>query len=148
MIGRFSNEYCKTKIKVVNLANDKGAGQLIEPIKTRSTKHVAAQSEGTSECMTGNLFGFHLRLVKKAVRALERSYVTIFWVIPKMALIMVKVLGKHKNNGLPRKKITKGVILKQKGTRMAEDGEDWNGLELTILKSDFSHFFQNTRTMT
>ena len=33
------------------------------------------------------------------------------------------------------KEETKGVILKQKGTRMAEDGEDWNGLEMTILKS-------------
>ena len=32
-------------------------------------------------------------------------------------------------------KNTKRVILKQKGTRMAEDGEDWNGLEMTILKS-------------
>ena len=27
------------------------------------------------------------------------------------------------------------MILEQKGTRMAEDGEDWNGLEMTILKS-------------
>ena len=27
------------------------------------------------------------------------------------------------------------MILKQKGTWMAEDGEDWNGLEMTILKS-------------
>ena len=27
------------------------------------------------------------------------------------------------------------MILKQKGTRMAEDGEDWNGLKMTILKS-------------
>ena len=27
------------------------------------------------------------------------------------------------------------VILKQTGTRMAEDGEDWNGLEITILIS-------------
>ena len=32
--------------------------------------------------------------------------------------------GKPKNNGLLRKKNTKGVILKQKGTRMAQDGED------------------------
>ena len=32
--------------------------------------------------------------------------------------------GKLKNNGLLRKKKTEGVILKQKGTRMAEDGED------------------------
>ena len=44
-------------------------------------------------------------------------------------------VGQPKNNGLLRKKNTKGVILKQKGTRMAEDGEDWNGLEMTILKS-------------
>ena len=33
------------------------------------------------------------------------------------------------------KEKTKGVILNQKETRMAEDGEDWNGLEMTILKS-------------
>ena len=36
--------------------------------------------------------------------------------------------GKPKNNGLLGKKNTKGVILKQKGIRMAEDGEvetDW-----------------------
>ena len=32
--------------------------------------------------------------------------------------------GKPKNNGLLRKKKTKGSILKQKVTRMAEDGED------------------------
>ena len=30
---------------------------------------------------------------------------------------------------------------------MAEDGEDWNGLKETILKSS-AIFFQNTRTMT
>ena len=41
------------------------------------------------------------------------------------------------------KKKTKGVILKQKGTRRAEDGEDWNGFEMTILKS--LAVFQNTR---
>ena len=34
-----------------------------------------------------------------------------------------------------RKRITKGVILEQKGTRMSEDGQDWNGSEITILKS-------------
>ena len=33
-------------------------------------------------------------------------------------------VGKPKNNGLLRKKNTKRVILKKKGTRMAEDGED------------------------
>ena len=33
-------------------------------------------------------------------------------------------VGKPKNNGLLMKKNTKGVKLKQKGTRMAEDGED------------------------
>ena len=32
-------------------------------------------------------------------------------------------------------KNTKAVILKQEGTRMDEDGEDWNGLKMTILKS-------------
>ena len=31
------------------------------------------------------------------------------------------------------KEKTKEAILKQKGTRMAEDVEDWNGLEMTIL---------------
>ena len=44
-------------------------------------------------------------------------------------------VGKPKTNDLLMKEKTKGVILKQKGTRMAEDGEDWNGLEMTILKS-------------
>ena len=39
------------------------------------------------------------------------------------------------------KEKTKGEILKQKGTRMAEDGEVWNGLEMTILKS-LANFFQ------
>ena len=38
-------------------------------------------------------------------------------------------VGKPKNNGLLSKKNTKGVILTQKGTGMAEDGEDLNGLE-------------------
>ena len=33
-------------------------------------------------------------------------------------------VGKPKTNDLLMKKKTKGVILKQKGTRMAEDGED------------------------
>ena len=53
---------------------------------------------------------------------------------------------KPKSNGLLRKKNTKQVILKQKGTRMAGDGEDWNGLQMMILKSlaiffiDFSIF--------
>ena len=42
---------------------------------------------------------------------------------------------KPENNGLLRKKNTEGLILKQIGTTMAEDGEDWNGLEMTILKS-------------
>ena len=39
------------------------------------------------------------------------------------------------------KEKAKGVILKQKGTRMAEDGEDWKGLEMTILKS-LANFFK------
>ena len=59
----------------------------------------------------------------------------IFWVISLTAKIKVKVLENLKHIGLLRKKNTKGVILKQKGTMMAEDGEDWNGLEMTILKS-------------
>ena len=50
-------------------------------------------------------------------------------------------VGKLKTNGLLMKKKTKGVILKQKGTRMAEDGEDWNGLKMTILKS-LANFFK------
>ena len=54
---------------------------------------------------------------------------------------------KPKNDGLLRKKNIKGVILEQKETRMAEDGEDWNRLEMTILKS-LSNFFQNTRPVT
>ena len=43
------------------------------------------------------------------------------------------------------KKNTKGVILKQKGAEMAEDGEDWNGLEMTILKSLANFFKINER---
>ena len=35
-----------------------------------------------------------------------------------------KLRLKPKNEGLLRKKNTKGLILKQKGTKMAEDGED------------------------
>ena len=38
-------------------------------------------------------------------------------------------VGKPKTNGLLIKEKTKGVILKQAGTSMAEDGEDWNGFE-------------------
>ena len=49
--------------------------------------------------------------------------------------------GKPKNNGLLRKENTKGLILKKKGTRMAEDGQDSNGLEMTILKSLAIFFF-------
>ena len=45
-----------------------------------------------------------------------------------------------KNNGLLRKKNPK-AILKQKGTRMAEDGKHRNGLEMTILKS-LANFFK------
>ena len=37
---------------------------------------------------------------------------------------------RHKNDGLLRKKNTKGVIL-----RIVENGKDWNRLEMTILKS-------------
>ena len=40
-----------------------------------------------------------------------------------------------KNNGLLRKKNTKGLILKQNGARMIENGEDWNRLEMAILKT-------------
>ena len=38
------------------------------------------------------------------------------------------------------KEKTKGVILKQKGTKIGEDGEDWNRLEMTILKSSANFF--------
>ena len=43
------------------------------------------------------------------------------------------------------KEKTKGEILKQKGTRMVEDGEDWNGLEMTILKSLVDFFKMHER---
>ena len=50
--------------------------------------------------------------------------------------------GKPKNNSLLRNKNTEGEIIKQKGTRMANDGEDVrNRLETTILKS-LANFFQ------
>ena len=67
--------------------------------------------------------------------------VTIFWVISSMAKIMDKVFGKLKNNSLLKKKNTKGVILKQKRTSVPEDGEDWKGLEMTILKT-LANFFK------
>ena len=49
-----------------------------------------------------------------------------------------------------KKENTEIMILKQKRTSMVEDGEDWNGLEMTILKSlaIFFFFFQNIGTMT
>ena len=59
---------------------------------------------------------------------------------------MVKVLRKLKNNGLLRKKNTKGLILEQKEQgwlRMAKIETDWN--------DDFeklSQLFQNTQTVT
>ena len=46
---------------------------------------------------------------------------------------------------MKKKKNTKGVILKQKGAKMTEDGEDWNGLEMTILKSLANFFKINER---
>ena len=45
------------------------------------------------------------------------------------------MLGDPKNNGLLRQKNIKEVIPKQKGTRIAEDGEYGKELEMTILKS-------------
>ena len=48
---------------------------------------------------------------------------------------------KPKNNGLLRKKYTNGLIRKQKRTRMVVGGEDWNGLEITTLKS-LANFFK------
>ena len=50
-------------------------------------------------------------------------------------------VGKPKTNSLLMEEKTKGVILKQKGTNVAEDGEDWNRLEMTILKS-LANFFK------
>ena len=52
------------------------------------------------------------------------------------------LVGEPKNNGLLRKKNTKGLILKQKGTKMAEDGEDWNRLVMTILNLSLANFFK------
>ena len=75
---------------------------------------------------------FCLCVVKGAMSQYFESFLSV------SALIAVQVVGKPKNNGLLRKKNTKGLILKQKGTRMAED----DGFE------KFSHFFQNTRMMT
>ena len=51
-------------------------------------------------------------------------------------------VGKPINNGSLRKKNIKGVILKQKGIRMAEDRKDRNALEMTILKSFAIFFFK------
>ena len=45
----------------------------------------------------------------------------------------------HFFDGLKRN--TRGSIVRQKGTQMAEDGEDWNGFEMTILKN-FANFFK------
>ena len=40
-----------------------------------------------------------------------------------------------------KEKSTKGVILKQKGARMAEQGEDLNGLKMAILLKKLGYFF-------
>ena len=54
------------------------------------------------------------------VKGATSRYFESFLQWPKLRLSV----GKPKTNGLLRKKNTNGLILKQKGTRMAEDGED------------------------
>ena len=54
---------------------------------------------------------------------------------------------KPKNNGLLKEeKHQRGSNVEQKGTRLTYDGEDWKGLELTILIS-LANFFKNTQTV-
>ena len=55
-------------------------------------------------------------LLKGAMSRYFKSFLR--WAKPQLSV------GKPKTNGLLMKEKTKGVILKQKGTRMAEDGED------------------------
>ena len=75
--------------------------------------------------------------VNQSERIIIKSFYRVLLWRPKLRL---NGIAKPKNNGLLRKKNTKGVILKQKGTRMTENGEDWNGLEMTILKSSTNVF--------
>ena len=71
------------------------------------------------------------------VKGATSRYFQSFLQWPKLRLSV----GKPKTNSLLRKKNTNGLILKQKGTRIAEDGEDCKGLEMTILKS-LANFFK------
>ena len=98
-------------------------------IKTKSTDRVRFQKIYTSLGLA-RIYGLppvHLKRIKEAT---SRYFESFLW-RPKLRLKSCE----PKNHELLRKKNTKGVILEQKGTRMAEDGEDWNGLEMTILKS-------------
>ena len=53
----------------------------------------------------------------------------------------LEIERKPENNTLQRKKSTKEIIINHKGTSMAKDGEDWNGLPITKLKK-FGELFQ------
>ena len=75
--------------------------------------------------MSGGAFNWHKKFVWKQadknyfLKELRHDILSHFF----DGLIHNLSVGKPTNNNLLRKKNTKGVILKQKGTRMAEDGE-------------------------
>ena len=73
------------------------------------------------------------------LKKLRHDILMSFFRRPKLRL---KCWETYKNNGLLGKKNTKGLILKQKGTRMVEDGEDKQVGSDDFEK--FSPFYQNT----
>ena len=75
-----------------------------------------------------NVVSSYLLSIKGAMSRYFKSF--LWW--PVLSEVLQNL---RKMNGFAKEENTKGVILKQKETRMAEDGEDWNGLEMMILKS-------------
>ena len=61
-----------------------------------------------------------LRVIVSASKELRHDILSPFFKSLNNSLSV----GKPKYNGLLRKKNSKGMIVEQKGTRMAEDGED------------------------
>ena len=58
-------------------------------------------------------------------------YFELFWPHTKLPLNG----RKPENNSLIRQKNTKDIMINHKGTRMAKDGEDSHGLQMTNLKN-------------
>ena len=85
---------------------------------------------------------FHERaLYRRGLKELRHDILSHFF----DGLSHVLSVVKPKSSGLLMKEKTKGVILKQKRTRMAEDAEDWNGLEMTTLKISANFFKMRER---